>query len=78
MLTLPLEITIAGWPSKEPVCADANPATANQNAMCRLKLSMEPIIRYNPWSVQAELQDRRVTYLHVTGDRGLNCASPLE
>jgi len=32
---------------------------------------MEPIIRYNPWSVQAELQDRRVTYLHVTGDRGL-------
>jgi hypothetical protein len=77
MLTLPLEITIAGCPSKEPVCADANPDTANQNAM-RLKLSMEPIIRYNPASVQAELEDHRVTYLHVTGDRGLNCTTPLE
>jgi hypothetical protein len=66
-LTRPFEITIPGWPSKETVCADANPATANQNVI-RLKLSMEPIIRYNPASVQTELQDGRDTYLHVTGD----------
>jgi len=44
-LTLPFDMTIAGWPSKTTVCADTNPAAANQDA-ADLKLSMKSIIRY--------------------------------
>ena len=77
MLTRPFEITIAGWPSKETFCADANPAAANQST-ASLKLSIETIIRYNPASVQI---DRRVGVLHTCVSPetdGLNCGTQLK